>query len=111
MYVTSRQGELGVLRIVFEEQYERHLTQLALLARQPGERGREETGGDAAAAVTATCRLALAEIGRALRYLEEGRYGTCERCHADIEIERLAHQPSARFCDSCESESGRPQQP
>ncbi|MGC9666098.1 TraR/DksA C4-type zinc finger protein [Planosporangium sp. 12N6] len=109
MYVTSRQDELGVLRMVLEEQYERHLTQLALLARQPRERGSEGTEGDPAAALNAAARRALGEIARALYYLEHGCYGTCERCHTDIEIERLARQPAARFCDSCHPGADRQQ--
>ncbi|MGK5674284.1 TraR/DksA family transcriptional regulator [Micromonospora sp. URMC 106] len=101
MYVASRQDELGVLRIVLEEQYERHSTQLALLDRQ-ARRARADVA--AASALTAATRRALGDIARALHYLEQGHYGTCEACTRDIPIEELAHRPSARFCAACQPE-------
>ena len=107
MYVVSRQDELGVLRIVLEEQYERHSTQLALLARQarrlPGDAG----DGAAASALAAASRRALGDIARALHYLEQGRYGTCAGCRGDIPIEQLAIRPAAEFCGTCRPETRR----
>jgi len=38
------------------------------------------------------------EILRALRRMEEGTYGLCERCGAPIPFERLLAVPAARFC-------------
>lgn len=104
MYVVSRQDELGVLRIVLEEQYERHSTQLALLDRQ-ARRARADVA--AASALTAATRRALGDIARALHYLEQGHYGACEGCTGDIPIEDLAHRPSARFCATCQPEPHR----
>lgn len=43
----------------------------------------------------------LSELDRALRQVEAGDYGTCERCGAPIEAERLAARPTARTCVSC----------
>ncbi|MFE9204399.1 TraR/DksA family transcriptional regulator [Micromonospora sp. NPDC007230] len=111
MYVVSRQDELGVLRIVLEEQYERHSTQLALLARQARQLPGDRTDLAAASALTAASRRALGDIARALHYLEQGRYGTCEECRGDIPIERLALRPATRFCTTCQPEphhQGRP---
>ncbi|MEU9507993.1 TraR/DksA C4-type zinc finger protein [Micromonospora sp. NPDC048170] len=98
----NRQNELGVLRIVLEEQYERHSTQLALLDRQA--RRMRSDGGDlgAASALTAATRRALGDIARALHYLEQGHYGSCEGCDRDIPIEELAHRPATRFCVTCQ---------
>jgi len=101
VYVVRRRDDLAVLRIALEEQYERHRTQLALLARQtrrlPGD------GADVAAtsALAAASRRALGDIARALHYLEQGRYGTCAGCHRDIPIEELARRPSTRLCGTC----------
>ncbi|MEV0811270.1 hypothetical protein [Micromonospora sp. NPDC050200] len=100
----SRQDELGVLRMVLEEQYERHTTQLALLARQTRQMPRDATGLEATSALTAASRRVLGDIARALHYLEQGRYGTCEGCHCDIPIEQLAHRPSTQFCTTCQPE-------
>ena len=105
MYVVSRQDELGMLRIILEKQYERHRTQLALLARQAHQMPRDAADLEAASALATASRLALADIARALHYLEQGRYGACEKCHRDIPIEQLAHQPSARFCTTCQGDA------
>ncbi|MER7334729.1 MULTISPECIES: hypothetical protein [unclassified Micromonospora] len=100
----SRQDELGVLRMVLEEQYERHSTQLALLDRQARQMRADGADVEAASALTAATRRALGDIARALHYLEQGHYGTCEGCHGDIPIEELAHLPSARYCTTCRPE-------
>ncbi|MEV0158057.1 TraR/DksA C4-type zinc finger protein [Micromonospora sp. NPDC050686] len=100
MYAASRQDELGVLRIVLEDQYERHTTQLALLARQASGDG---AGLEAASALAAASRRALSDIARALHYLEQGHYGTCVRCHRDIPIEQLALRPVVQFCVTCQA--------
>ncbi|MCW3839093.1 TraR/DksA C4-type zinc finger protein [Micromonospora yasonensis] len=103
MYAASRQDELGVLRIVLEEQYERHSTQLALLARQARQAPGDGAGLDAASALAAASRRALSDIARALHYLELGHYGSCVRCHRDIPIEQLALRPAGRFCITCQA--------
>ncbi|MFY1594078.1 hypothetical protein [Micromonospora sp. WMMD737] len=107
MYVVNRQAELGVLRIVLEEQYERHSIQLALLDRQARRMRSDGADLEAAAALTAATRGALGDIARALHYLEQGRYGTCGGCDRDIPIEELAHRPSTRLCATCQPEPRR----
>lgn len=46
-------------------------------------------------------RRAGVDLERALTQLDEGGYGVCERCGAEIATERLAARPSARTCISC----------
>lgn len=43
-------------------------------------------------------RSELEEIERALRKLDDGTYGTCERCGEPIAEARLEALPTARFC-------------
>lgn len=43
----------------------------------------------------------LVEIEAALERLEEGEYGLCEGCGADIPKRRLQALPWARFCIEC----------
>jgi DnaK suppressor protein len=38
----------------------------------------------------------------ALRRIEEGSFGTCQRCDEDIHPKRLAAVPWARFCIRCQ---------
>jgi DnaK suppressor protein len=40
----------------------------------------------------------LAQIDHALERLDEGTYGVCERCGADINVDRLLARPAATLC-------------
>ncbi len=45
----------------------------------------------------------LREIGAALRRIEDGSYGDCERCEEPINPRRLDADPTARLCIDCAS--------
>jgi DnaK suppressor protein len=47
------------------------------------------------------------EVESALRRIEEGTYGKCERCGETIPAERLEALPTARLCVSCKQASGK----
>jgi RNA polymerase-binding transcription factor DksA len=40
----------------------------------------------------------LADVERALRRIDDGRYGKCEACGAEIADDRLEAMPATRFC-------------
>ena len=42
--------------------------------------------------------LKLKDVNLALEKIENGKYGICERCGKEIEIERLKAAPEAKFC-------------
>ena len=44
---------------------------------------------------------AVVEIEEAIRRMDLGTYGNCERCGAQIAVERLEAIPSARSCVRC----------
>jgi RNA polymerase-binding protein DksA len=46
-------------------------------------------------------RRHLSDLDRALRRIEDGEYGVCERCGRPIAPERLAARPTARNCVTC----------
>lgn len=46
----------------------------------------------------------LARVQAALRSIEKGRYGTCERCGKEIPTERLEVRPDVTFCVTCQAE-------
>lgn len=46
----------------------------------------------------------LARVQAALRSIDKGRYGTCERCGKDIPTERLEVRPDATLCVTCQVE-------
>ncbi len=50
-------------------------------------------------------RSALGEVERALRKLQDGTYGTCERCGEPINPARLEAMPAVKFCINCASKS------
>jgi DnaK suppressor protein len=51
-----------------------------------------------AIALVRTLRTTLREVDHALARVEEGSYGTCERCGNPIAIERLEALPWATLC-------------
>ncbi|GAB4009884.1 TraR/DksA family transcriptional regulator [Nocardioides ultimimeridianus] len=46
-------------------------------------------------------RASLEEVDLAVRRLDGGTYGRCERCGATIDTERLRARPVARHCMLC----------
>ena len=54
-----------------------------------------------AAALLEAAREQVAAAEAALRRLDEGRYGVCERCGQPIGAERLAARPAAVTCVRC----------
>jgi RNA polymerase-binding transcription factor DksA len=56
-------------------------------------------------ALTVTLAEKLGEIEGALRKLDEGTYGRCERCGGPIAEARLEAMPAARLCITCASKS------
>jgi RNA polymerase-binding transcription factor DksA len=99
--ISTVQDPTELLRDKLEEQFRRSTNQLAELTvhrRQPG-------GGDdpdTLAALIAAARQAVSDTAHALRRMTEGSYGTCERCTAEIPLQRLEILPHARFCVPCQ---------
>jgi DnaK suppressor protein len=53
------------------------------------------------AALLSQAREQLAAVDAALRRLDDGSYGLCQRCGQPISAERLAARPSAPTCIRC----------
>jgi DnaK suppressor protein len=53
------------------------------------------------AALLDQARAQLAAVDDGLRRLDNGSYGTCERCGRPIGAERLAARPTAASCIAC----------
>lgn len=56
-----------------------------------------------AAALLERAREHLSAVEAALTRLDNGNYGTCERCGQPIGAARLAARPAARTCITCAS--------
>jgi DnaK suppressor protein len=59
------------------------------------------------AALIAVLERKLQDIESALRSIDKGHYGICERCGKPIEVERLEVKPDATLCLNCQQEVER----
>ncbi|HET9769539.1 MAG TPA: TraR/DksA C4-type zinc finger protein [Acidimicrobiia bacterium] len=58
---------------------------------------------DLAGVLLLRCQEAIEEIEEALRLFDDGAYGRCSGCAAEISYERLEAVPAAQRCVSCQS--------
>jgi RNA polymerase-binding protein DksA len=49
----------------------------------------------------------LIDIDTALKSMDKGQYGICQRCGKTIEVERLEVRPDATMCVTCQQEVER----
>ena len=59
------------------------------------------------AALLEAAREQVATVDAALRRLDEGRYGVCDRCGQPLGADRLAARPAAATCVRCAGAAGR----
>jgi DnaK suppressor protein len=93
---------IELLRDGLQEQFQWNSDQLAELTARSRQSGRGGYDDDTLAALIASARQAVSDTAEALRRMAEGGYGTCERCTADIPVQRLEVLPHARFCMPCQ---------
>lgn len=62
---------------------------------------------DKTIALIESLEFRLASIERALRAIERGTYGICERCGVAIDPARLEARPDATLCLKCQEEVER----
>jgi len=62
---------------------------------------------DKTMALIQSLELRLNSIERALRAIDKGTYGICEKCGAQIDPARLEARPDASLCLKCQSELER----
>ncbi len=72
-----------------------------------GTEATEQWGHQRIEALRSEIDKALINIRKALTKIKIGKYGLCERCGRLIDTDRLAINPTARFCMSCEKELAR----
>lgn len=56
-----------------------------------------------AEALAAQLQDSLSDVVAALKKLDEGTYGVCERCHKPISAARLEAKPASAHCIDCAS--------
>ena len=113
------------LRRLLEEERETYVRQARDLAaeaealaseREPGDTQFDEESGEGDTlnvererdlALSASATQAVEEIDRALRRMDAGSYGICERCGKKIGVARLEALPFAALCIECKSREER----
>jgi DnaK suppressor protein len=103
-------ASLPELRAKLEEQRQFRTEQLALLGdpvdgRHPGIPDQRRVGPghpEIAEALADGARRVLGDIETALHRMHTGRYGTCLRCAAPIEVQRLRLIPYLALCEECQ---------
>jgi RNA polymerase-binding transcription factor DksA len=63
--------------------------------------GTDNSGHEVTLSLMETEGQAMGEVLDALRRLEEGTFGRCERCGDEIPSDRLRAVPSTRYCVGC----------
>lgn len=115
--------QLSSLRDALVEERDRLLEQVADLTQEagvdnwrgdgsgddPADRGTASSERETAASLSDHSRRQLDQIEEALRRIEQGSYGTCERCGKNIGYDRLEVLPQASLCMDCKRlvEAGR----
>ena len=107
-FVAEEQRKLQEERIQVSAELE-HLRELmqAEVDVEPDEGDAEIFEREKNAALIAVLERKLQDIDSALRSIEKGQYGICERCGRAIEIERLEVKPDATLCLNCQQEVER----
>lgn len=107
-FVIKEKQKLEEERIQVADELE-HLRELmqAEVDVEPDEGDAEIFEREKNAALIAVLERKLSDIDSALRSIEKGQYGTCERCGRQIELERLEVKPDATLCLSCQQEVER----
>jgi RNA polymerase-binding transcription factor DksA len=116
---------LDKLRRLLEEERETYVRQAHDLAaeaealasdREPGDTQFDEESGEGDTlnvererdlALSASATQAVEEIDRALRRMDIGSFGICERCGKKIAVARLEALPFAALCIECKSREER----
>jgi RNA polymerase-binding transcription factor DksA len=94
-------NHLPRLRAELEQQQRFRLDQIDELASEAA-LAADEARGQVIRALLMAAEWALGDINWALKRLDRGTYGTCERCTAPIPFERLSILPMARLCMPCQ---------
>jgi len=113
MTTTLGPGRLIEIRSALEakrRQLEDEVGRSALYEKGPGDDTTKDLGDQANTAYTREFqaelgngdRRLLREVLTALRKLDEGGFGVCERCEEPIAEKRLAALPFARYCIDCQ---------
>jgi RNA polymerase-binding transcription factor DksA len=81
-----------------EESEDESMSELSHLAQHSADVASETFEREKDFSILEQVEAELADVERALRRVDEGTYGKCEACGAEIGDDRLEAMPAARFC-------------
>lgn len=90
---------------IHDESEEDSSGELAHVAQHPADAASDAFEREKEFSILEQVDVELRDVERALHRLDDGTYGQCEVCHAQIGDERLEAQPAARFCMEHQRES------
>jgi DnaK suppressor protein len=90
-------GWVEKMRVRLTEDFQAQQTHLQQLLADTSEPEEAHTHD----ALVAATRQSLEQVTAALKRIEVGAYGDCERCGTPIPRERLEALPHARYCVPC----------
>ena len=103
--LSKEQTHLEAERVqVGSELENRRAAMLNEVDTEPDEGDSEIFEREKTAALIAVLERRMQDIEHALRAIEKGQYGVCERCSNPIEPERLEVKPDAILCLNCQRE-------
>jgi RNA polymerase-binding protein DksA len=74
---------------------------LSAYSNHMADQGTETERREITSQILSSRREALFEIDLALKKINQGKYGLCERCNKPIGKRRLKFLPQARYCIKC----------
>lgn len=96
-----------VERDVTDEEQQESVSELSSYDQHPADQGSETFERTKTLSTVEQVDNELEEVDIALRRLEDGSYGTCERCGREIDADRLRARPASRYCVEHQAEVER----
>lgn len=100
----DRAAALGTVQDEIQRTSDPDDLSLEKIPSDAGDRSEADRETDTTISMAQRHAAELEEIDAALARIEDGSYGTCEECDANIGAPRLEAQPTARRCIACQEQ-------
>ncbi len=100
----DRAAALGTVQDEIQRTSDPDDLSLEKIPSDAGDRSEADRETDTTISMAQRHAAELEEIDAALARIDDGSYGTCEECDANIGAPRLEAQPTARRCIACQEQ-------